>query len=117
MSSSGSTSLASLYSSYTNDTDTVLLTKLISHPAAASSVYIQEQMVTVINNITRTHNNNNSSVVATGAVEYLLSLLQLASTRHSDTEIYNATRRTVTKAVIGTWNYRVSQKNGDKIFI
>lgn len=76
-----------------------LLSSLLSHPACSSSVYIQEQMVTVINNMTR----SNTNIISTGALEYLLESLNLSSTSRQKTndDQYGAAHRTVSKAVIG----------------
>ena len=85
-----------------------LLSSLIRHPASASSVHIQEQVVTVINNVTRGHTSGHVvtsdhqvvSVMA-GAVDYLLDLLSLAKLEPSNTETFVTAKRTATKAVIG----------------
>ena len=58
-------------------------------------------MVSIINNITRNTNYSNMTIVESGAVEYLLDTLPLATLSKADTELYHTTCRTVTKAVIG----------------
>ena len=87
-----------------------LLSSLVRHPASASSVHIQEQVVTVINNVTRGHIGpvvTSSSVVTVmaGAVDYLLDLLSLAKLPPANTELFVTAKRTATKAVIGETCY------------
>ena len=81
-----------------------LLSALVMHPASSSSVHIQEQVVTVINNITRsTSTCVTSGSVVVVAVDYLLDLLSLAQLPPTDTEHFITAKRTVTKAVIGEY--------------
>ena len=87
-----------------------LLSSLVRHPASASSVHIQEQVVTVINNVTR---GSMGAVVSSagvvtmmaGAVDYLLDLLSLAKLPPANTEHFVTAKRTATKAVIGEIRY------------
>ena len=79
-----------------------LLPSLLSHPAITAdtaSVYILEQMVTLLNNLAR--ETVMSGAALSGSVEFLLDLLLLARHRPANTELYFATHRTVSKAVIG----------------
>ena len=81
---------------------TSLLPNLLSHPAITTentSVYILEQMVTLVNNLAR--EPLMSGLPLTGCVRFLLELLLLARQRPDNTELYSATHRTVSKAVIG----------------
>ena len=81
-----------------------LLTSLVRHPASASSVHIQEQVVTVINNVTRGSMGAGVTMMA-GAVDYLLDLLSLAQLPPANTEHFVTAKRTATKAVIGEKHY------------
>ena len=81
-----------------------LLTSLVRHPASSSSVHIQEQVVTVINNVTRGSMGAGVSMMA-GAVDYLLDLLSLAKLPPANTEHFVTAKRTATKAVIGEKHY------------
>ena len=79
-----------------------LLSSLLSHPACHSSVYIQEQMVGLINNLMRTANTSTDGKSSFEAVNYMLELLNLATLEYDTTsELYQVAKRTVTKAVIG----------------
>ena len=81
---------------------TSLLPNLLSHPAitnANTSVYILEQMVTLLNNVAR--EPLMSGLTLTSCVQFLLELLLLGRHRPTNTELYSATHRTVSKAVIG----------------
>ena len=79
-----------------------LLPSLLSHPAittANTSVYILEQMVSLVNNVAR--EPLMSGPALTGCVQFLLELLLLGRHTPSNTELYSARHRTVSKAVIG----------------
>jgi len=77
-----------------------LLAALLGHPAATSSVHIQEQLVTVVNNVSRT--SPAPAPAPAPAVDYLLDLLSLAKVPPTEEEeLYQAAQRTATKAVIG----------------
>ena len=56
-------------------------------------------MVTLVNNLAR--EPLMSGLPLTGCVRFLLELLLLARQRPDNTELYSATHRTVSKAVIG----------------
>ena len=79
-----------------------LLSLLLSHPTIITgtpSVYILEQLVTLLNNLAR--ETTLSGVALSHCVEFLLDLLLLARHKPVNTELCSATHRTVSKAVIG----------------
>ena len=90
---------------------TPLLPSLLSHPVLNTtelpSVYILEQMVSLVNNLAREPLLSGPSL--TGCVQFLLELLLLGRHRPPSSELYSATHRTVSKAVIGQYTGRPCQ--------
>ena len=80
-----------------------LLPSLLSNPAIqrpdTASVYILEQVVTLINNLAR--ETVMSGLLLSLCVQFFLELLLLARQNPDGTELYSTTHRTVSKAVIG----------------